>query len=176
MLDNLESSMFMVSEVVSLGKGVCFTWALTGSMGVGIWVDNGVFPGLNGLPLSQTKGLLDEVIDDGLIAVFAECGLRAFFQACLDDALLDLDEDDEAGGRYSGHWGLHERWKVFILHGAMDELKIQGKQFDWTWNAKKSTKKIVFSSKLHSKGPPTTGPGMLFDSNLKTWDNGPGRI
>jgi len=60
-------------------------------------VDNGVFPDLNGLPLSQTKGLLDEVIDDGLIAVFAECGLRAFFQACLDDALLDLDEDDEAG-------------------------------------------------------------------------------
>ena len=59
-------------------------------------MDNGVFPKMNGLVPNQTRGLLDEVNGDGL-AVFAELGLKGFFQAVVDDGFLAVDVDDAEG-------------------------------------------------------------------------------
>ena len=45
---------------------------------------------------SQSKGLLSEGV--GLKGVVDDWGLKAFFQALVDDALLDLDVDDTGEG------------------------------------------------------------------------------
>ena len=92
MFVDLESIVFIGSKLLSIGSGVDSLGEYDASLGVGIWVDNGVLPGINGVLFNQTKGRLSG--GDSLWGILEEWGLNTFFQAPVDDALLDLDADD----------------------------------------------------------------------------------